>query len=87
MLDSKPEKTAEEIEREEKIRIAREEEEKQLTLDEYLAQRAKEALEIPKLENVRSANDGLSDIFKDAQKLSKEEEENYFSGKVSISFH
>jgi plasminogen activator inhibitor 1 RNA-binding protein len=56
-----------------------------MTLDEYLAQQKASPLEgiVPKLEGVRLANDGKDkELWKDAIKLNKDEEEAYFSGKV-----
>lgn len=58
-----------------------EEEDKTLTYDEYLAQQKEKAsVGVPQLET-RRANDG-DDAFKDAVQITKDEEEEYFSGKV-----
>jgi plasminogen activator inhibitor 1 RNA-binding protein len=65
-----------------------EEEDNSLTLDEYLAKKAKdEAAAIPKLETVRQANEGVDQsLWKDAIPLAKgKEESNYFVGKVRDS--
>jgi len=61
----------------------REEEDNTLTLDQYLAQqREKENALIPKLE-VRKPNEGADDdLFKGAAPLKKDEEIEYFAGKV-----
>lgn len=58
-----------------------EEEDNTLTLDQYLAKQ-KENTIVPKLESVRQANDGADDLFKDAVKVVKDEEDAYFAGKV-----
>ena len=62
-----------------------EEEDNTLTLDQYLAQqKEKELAAVPKLE-IRKANEGADDsIWKDAVPLSKNNEEEYFTGKVRI---
>ncbi|KAF8591871.1 hypothetical protein K439DRAFT_1643873 [Ramaria rubella] len=62
-----------------------EEEDNSLTLDEYLAQKAKaEGTAVPKIEAVRRANEGVDEsLWKDAVPLSKaKEEDNYFVGKT-----
>ena len=62
-----------------------EEEDNSLTLDEYLAQKAKaEATAVPKLETVRQANEGVDEsLWKDTIPLAKgKDESNYFVGKV-----
>ena len=62
-----------------------EEEDNSLTLDEYLAKKAKtEATAVPKLETVRQANEGVDEsLWKDAVPLAKgKEESDYFVGKV-----
>ncbi|KAF8501921.1 hypothetical protein JB92DRAFT_859857 [Gautieria morchelliformis] len=62
-----------------------EEEDNKLTLDEYLAKKAKaEATAVPKLETVRQANEGVDEsLWKDAVPLAKgKEESNYFVGKT-----
>lgn len=60
-----------------------EEEDNTLTLDQYLAQqREKDNALVPKLE-VRKPNEGAEDdLFKDAAPLKKDEEAEYFAGKV-----
>lgn len=59
-----------------------EEEDNTLTLDQYLAQQKDKDSIVPKLE-VRKANDGADDIFKDAVAVAKNEEDDvYFAGKV-----
>lgn len=58
-----------------------EEEDNTMTLDEYLAQRKENALaSVPQLE-ARKANDG-DDTFEGATLITKEEEEDYFAGRV-----
>lgn len=62
-----------------------EEEDNSLTLDEYLAKKAKaEAAAVPKLETVRQANEGVDEsLWKDTVPLAKgEKESNYFVGKA-----
>ncbi|KDQ16354.1 hypothetical protein BOTBODRAFT_186692 [Botryobasidium botryosum FD-172 SS1] len=62
-----------------------EEEDNTLTLDEYLAKKANDGLAslVPKLEGTRATNDGNDELWKDAIKISKEEEEEtYFAGKT-----
>jgi len=62
-----------------------EEEDNTLTLDEYLAKKANDGLAalVPKLDAGRSTNDGNTELWKDAIRLSKEEdEETYFAGKT-----
>lgn len=64
-----------------------EEEDHSLTLDEYLAKKAKaEAAAVPKLETVRQANEGVDEsLWKDAVPLTKSKEESdYFVGKVCV---
>ena len=66
------------------VKRREDEEDKTLTLDQYLAQQ-KEKVSVPKLENVRQANDGDDDIFKNAIPVNKEEDEDvYFAAKVRI---
>ena len=62
-----------------------EEEDNTLTLDQYLAQQKEKASDVvPKLENVRQANDGAENLFKDAIQVVKGgDEDSYFAGKVS----
>ena len=59
-----------------------EEEDKTLTLDQYLAQK-KESEVVPKLEGTRKANEGAEDTWKDIVPLKKDDvEDAYFVGKV-----
>lgn len=60
-----------------------EEEDHTLTLDEYQA-KLKETSVVPKLENVRQANDGADDLFKDAVQVVKPEEDTFYAGKVRV---
>lgn len=62
-----------------------EEEDNNLTYEQYLAQK-KENEAIPKLENTRQANEGAdANIWKDVVQLEKAEEDAYFVGKVRSS--
>lgn len=62
-----------------------EEEDNSLTLDEYLAQKNKQA--VPKLESVRKANEGADEsLWTDVVPINKQkEDDNYYIGKVSCS--
>jgi Hyaluronan / mRNA binding family len=60
-----------------------EEDDNTLTLEQYLAQQKEKDAVVPKLESTRKANEGAGDdLWKDAVALSKNEEEEYFAGKV-----
>lgn len=61
-----------------------EEEDNTLTLDQYLAQKKeKETAAVPKLDDVRKANEGADEsLWKEATKLDKQEEDVFFAGRV-----
>ncbi|KAK7064189.1 hypothetical protein R3P38DRAFT_2756942 [Favolaschia claudopus] len=62
-----------------------EEEDNTLTFDQYLAQQ-KESSAVPKLENVRQANEGAdANIWKDAVAIEKDSEGSYFAGKAKAA--
>jgi len=67
-------------------RPSKDEDENALTLDEYLAQKAKNEV-VPKIESLRKANEGADEgQWKGAVPLSKDkEDENYFIGKTKAT--
>lgn len=62
-----------------------EEEDKTMTLEEYLASKTDSLTELVGSVGPREANEGNADLFKDAQKLVKPQEgESYFAGLTKV---